>query len=221
MKSRIIKIVFIILVLIKGSGACAQENKIIRGNVTTFGVIPLNNVEFTASKSGEVAHSDSLGLFSISCSEKDIIKISASGFDGIRIKARKFNQLFINLVYSNNQTSFANATENRHISKELLEMAIKKYPLKGEKDYSKYNNIYDLIDCEIFNVNVSGTSVTTTKRNSFSLSQEVLNVVDGIIVPDISFVVPYNVKSVKYVNGPEASKYGSRGANGAIEITLK
>lgn len=221
MKSRIIKVIFIILVLIKGYGACAQENKIIRGKVTTFRVIPLNNVEFTASKSGEVAHSDSLGLFSISCSEKDIIKISASGFDGIRIKARKINQLFINLVYSNNQTSFVNATENGHISKELLEMAIMKYPLKGEKDYSKYNNIYNLIDCEIFNVNVSGQSVTTTKRNSFSLSQEVLYVVDGIIVLDISFVLPFNIKSIRYVDGPEASKYGSRGANGAIEITLK
>jgi len=221
MKSRIIKVIFIILVLIKGYGACAQENKIIRGKVTTFGVIPLNNVEFTASKSGEVAHSDSLGLFSISCSEKDIIKISASGFDGIRIKARKFNSSFIDLVYSNNQTSFADATKNGHISKELLEEAINKYPLKGEKDYSKYNNIYDLINCEIYNVNVSGQSVTTTKRNSFSLSQEVLYVVDGIIVLDISFVLPFNIKSIRYVDGPEASKYGSRGANGAIEITLK
>ena len=198
-----------------------QESKIISGKITTFDVIPLNNVQFTASKSGEVAYSDSLGLFSISCSENDVIKIFASGFDGKRIKAKKFNQSSINLVYSNNETSFAKATEKEHISKERLEMAIEKYPLKGEKNYGIYQNIYELIQTEIHNVNVKGTSVTPMRPTSINASQEVLFVVDGTVVTEVSFIIPQNVKSIRYVDGPAASRYGVRGANGAIEITMK
>ena len=199
----------------------AQKSKVIAGKVTTFGVIPLNNVQFTASKSGEVAYSDSLGLFSISCFEKDIIKIIASGFDGKRIKVKKYNQVSIDLVYSNNETSFAEATGKGHISKKRLELSIKKYPLKGEKNYSKYTNIYELIKNEIHNVKVKGRSVTPMIPTSFNASQEVLYVIDGTIVSDISTVIPQNVKSIRYVDGPAASRYGVRGANGAIEIDMK
>ena len=117
--------------------------------------------------------------------------------------------------------SFANATNNNHISEGLLSGALAKYPLKGEKDYGNYENIYQLIQNEIHTVRVSGTSVTTIKQNSFTQSQEVLYVVNGTISSDISFVLPFNVKAIRYVDGPAAAKYGSRGANGAIEITLK
>ena len=109
----------------------------------------------------------------------------------------------------------------RWISKEILEMAMEKYPLKGEKDYGIYDNIYTLIDIEIYNVNVSGTTVTTIKPSSFSGSLEVLYVVNGTISSDISFVLPMNVKTIRYVERAGAAKYGSQGANGAIEITLK
>ena len=100
-------------------------------------------------------------------------------------------------------------------------MVLGKYPLKGEKDYGNYDNIYTLIQNEIHNVRVSGTSVMTTKPNSFSQSQEVLYVVNEMITSDVSFVLPMNVKTIRYVQGTGAAKYGSRGANGAIEITLK
>jgi len=199
----------------------SQQTKEIVSRVTTFGVIPLNNVKITAVKSGAVTYTDSLGRFIINSLEKDVIKVSASGFDNIKIRTNKFRQKQINLVFSNTHNSFDDAVSNRHISKELLEGAIIKYPLKGDKDYSRYNSIYNLIDNEIYNVNVNGTSVTTTKVTSFSLSQEVLYVVDGIIVTDISSVIPFNVKAIRYVDGPEAARYGSQGANGAIEIVLK
>ena len=212
-----------IFVLIQGLAVYAQEKKIITGKVTTFGVIPLNNVEFIASKSGqvEVAYSDSLGIIRISCPENAMIRISASGFDRTKLKAKRLDQSSVDLIYSNSKTSFEEATKNGHISKENLAMAIEKYPLKGEKDYSKYSTIFDLIDTEIYNVTVSGTTVTSTKPNSLSASQEVLYVVDKMIVRDISHIVTSEVAAIKYVDGPEATQYGSRGANGAIEITLK
>jgi hypothetical protein len=221
MKTRNSIAVILILVLIQGSAIRAQESKIINGKITTFGIIPLSNVEITTSKSGNVAYSDFSGSFSISCIEKDIIKVAASGFDAKRIKAKKIDSLNVDLVYSNSQTSFNDAVKNRHISKEILEDAITKYPLKGEKDYSRYSSIYELISTEIYNVNVNGTSITTTKPSSISQSQEVLCAVNGIIYEDISFIVTSDVKSVRYVQGPGASRYGIRGSNGVIEITLR
>jgi hypothetical protein len=199
----------------------AQEDQTIAGRVTTFGEIPLNHVEITASKSGTITYSDSLGNFSLGCSENDKLVFSAYGFDRRKLKAEKCHQATIDLVYSNRESSFDDATENNHINELLLTRAIEKYPLKGEKYYGDYDNIYDVIQNEIKTVRVSGKSVTTIKTNSFTQSQEVLFVVDGTITSDISFILPMNVKSIRYVEGTGAAKYGSRGANGAIEITLK
>jgi len=213
--------VILILLLIQGSAIRAQESKVIKGKVTTFGIIPLNKVKITTSKSGQEVYSDFEGNFSISCTEKDMIKVYASGFDGKRIKAKKIESLNVDLVYSNNENSFNNATKNAHVSKEVLEDAISRYPLKGEKDYSKYSTVYELINTEIYNVNVNGTSITTTKPTSINSSQEVPCAVNGTIMGDISYIVPAEVKSIRYVNGPGASIYGARGANGVIEIKLK
>jgi hypothetical protein len=199
----------------------AQENQTIAGRVTTFGEIPLNHVEITASKSGKTTYTDSLGNFSLSCSEKDKLIFSANGFDNRKLKAINCKQADIDLVYSNKQSSFEDATKNKHIKESILSRAIEKYPLKGEKYYGDYDNIYAVIQNEIPTVRVSGQSVTTRKTNSFTQSQEVLFVVDGIITSDISFISPINVKKISYVEGTGAAKYGSRGANGAIEITLK
>ena len=67
----------------------AQESQTIAGRVTTFGELPLQNVEITASKSGLTTYTDSLGNFSISCSGKDKLRFFANGFDGKKLKAKK------------------------------------------------------------------------------------------------------------------------------------
>ena len=216
MNTRVTCFFIIVLCLIQSLSLNAQEKKTITGTVTTFKVIPLNNVEITASKSGEVVYSDSLGNFSINCTDKDVIKIVASGFDSKREKAKKIDNPKFDLIYSNTNTSFTTAIKNGHISKELLEEAIVKYPLKGQKDYSKYLSIYEVITNEIMQVKVSGTSVQSKKTSS-----QVLYVVDGTIVDNLSYVVPGNLKSIRYIDGPAASQYGMRGGDGVLEIKLK
>ena len=216
MNTRVTCFFIIVLCLIQSLSLNAQEKKTVTGTVTTFEVIPLNKVQITASKSGEVVYSDSLGNFSINCTDKDVIKISASGFDSKRVKAKKIDNPKIDLIYSNTNTSFKTAIKNGHISEELLEEAIVKYPLKGQKDYSKYLSIYEVITNEIMQVKVSGTSVQSKKT-----SRQVLYVVDGTIVDNLSYVVPGNLKSIRYIDGPAASQYGMRGGDGVLEIKLK
>ncbi|MCP4314315.1 MAG: hypothetical protein GY790_23925 [Bacteroidetes bacterium] len=221
MKKALLKTAFLMAVIFLTPGASAQDIITISGTVTTFGKIPLNQVEITVSKSDLHTYSDTLGYFSITCPKKSTLIFSANGFDGERLKVKKSEEHNIDLVYSNYDASFTKATNNNHISEGLLSMAIEKYPMKGEKDYGNYESIYQIIQNEIYFVKVNGTSVTTTKPNSFSQSQQVLYVVDGTITSDISFVLPMNVKTIKYVEGAQAGIYGSQAANGAIVITLR
>lgn len=218
---QVTKIIIISIAILQGALLSAQNLITIRGRVVTFGEIPVNKAEVTTKKTNIKVFTDSLGFFSIDCHEKDKIYVNAHGFDQASLKLKKYINTKINLIYSNKETSFDEAVEHGHIAEEVLQKAISTYAPKGDKDYSLYTNIYELIDSEIFNVNVVGSSVTTQKQTSFTQSQEVLLVVNGIIVSDISFVLPVNVKSIVYVDGPDAAKYGSQGGNGAIEIILK
>jgi len=200
----------------------AQESTAVSGVVTSFRSIPLNHVTVKSIKAGHIVQTDSLGRFLVQCLIKDRLIISASGFDSKRQRIKKnTDPLKIDLVYSNEETSFDLATKNNHLSGEVLQGAIDTQPMKGQKDYSMYSNIYELIDNEIHNVIVNGGSVTTTKIQSIEMSSHVLFVVDEVMVGDISGISPLNVKSIRFVDGVGASMYGSKGANGIIEITLK
>jgi hypothetical protein len=127
----------------------------------------------------------------------------------------------INLVYSNKQTSFNDAVRENHITAENLQKGINRDGLTGGKDYSKYTNIFQLINSEIFNVKVVGTAVYGKKVQSFSLTSQVMYIVDDMVVADISTILPSEVKTIKFVDGVGASLYGSSAANGVILIYLK
>ncbi len=220
MKLKFAIIISVLIMIIHGSGA-AQEIKSISGIVTTFRDIPLKNVKVTALKSKEITLTDSLGLFALKCWDKDVLIVTASGFFKKEIRVKKQNRYAIDLIFNNSDTSFNDAVKNGHIAKDVLQKAISLNPLQREKDYYKYSDIYELIKNEIPNVKVSGKSVMTTKVLSFTLSPQVLYVVDDMIVFDISFINTMDVKTIQYIDGVDASYYGARGANGIIKITLK
>jgi hypothetical protein len=220
MKLKTAIIISVLLMIVHGPGV-AQEIKYISGIVTTFREIPLNNVKVTALKSKEVTLTDSLGLFALRCLEKDALIVTASGFTEKQIRVKNQNNFTIDLTFNNSETAFDDAVKNGHIAKDVLRKAISLKPLRREKDYTRYTDIYELIKNEIYNVRVDGTSVMTTRALSFYASPQVLYVVDDMIVPDISFIKPFDVSTIMYINGVDASAYGSRGANGIIKITLK
>jgi TonB-dependent SusC/RagA subfamily outer membrane receptor len=96
--------------------------------------------------------------------------------------------------------------------------------LKVDKtnDYAMYTNIYDLIRAKLPGVEVKGSSIRIRGgAGSFMADTQALLVVDGIVVEAISNISPTEVASIDVLKGPEASIYGSRGANGVILIYLK
>jgi hypothetical protein len=214
-------IVLIALVLIPEVIAIAQKTGTITGEVFAFKIYPVNKAIVKSIKTGVTVVTDSLGKFTINCVENDNLLISASGFMENKIHIRKVAGIVINLQYGYKETSFNDAVGHNHISGRLLEEALKKYPVKGQKDYSKYSDIFALISTEIVNVRVVGTNVYTTKALSFSMSPQVLYVVDDMIISDISFISPAEVQKIEFFDDNRSSEYGMRGANGVLKITLR
>ena len=221
MKQKFIIITSILTIIVSGYYTEAQDFKITRGIVTSFNSIPLNNVTISALKSEDKAYTDSTGQFAIMTYNKDVLTISASGFTGEKIRIKKDKLYKINLVYQAKANSYNDAINNRHITESALRQAINPALSPKGKDYSKYENIYDLISSEIYNVRVKGTSVVNTRIRSFDSSPQVLYVVDDRIVSDISYILTDDVKSIEFIDDVGTTIYGMQGANGVLKITLK
>jgi TonB-dependent SusC/RagA subfamily outer membrane receptor len=85
-----------------------------------------------------------------------------------------------------------------------------------------YNTVYDMIRGKIAGVSVSSDNKITIRGfSSIQYTGQPLFIVNGVIVSNIDFLIPNNVKSIEVLKGAEASIYGSRGASGAIVIATK
>jgi hypothetical protein len=221
MRSNLFRILTILLILIYGVGANAQDKKEISGVVTSFKQLPLFKAKVFASKSNVVTYTDSSGFFRLQIPGKDVLIVSASGFKTRKTKVGKQSVLNIDLLFENNVVNFDNAVSNGHLSETSLKKAIVEAEKKNMKDYSKYSSIYELISSEIYNVQVRGTAITNKVIRSMNSNPQVLYVVEGKVVADISFVNTVDVKSIEFIDDVRTSMWGVQGANGVLSITLR
>jgi len=92
--------------------------------------------------------------------------------------------------------------------------------IEGQRDYQQtYTNIFEMIKDEVPGVEVVDKTIRIRNAFSFQLNADPLFVVDGIIVPRIDDISPFDVKSISVLKGASASIYGAQGANGVILIT--
>jgi TonB-dependent starch-binding outer membrane protein SusC len=221
MKTKLYLILSILLLLVFGIESKSQDKIMVSGTVTFFKNVPLNKVKVLAFKSGESTYTDSLGRFNLISFKKDILIVSASGFEKRNVKVGRQDKYIINLDYTNNPTNFKDAVSNGHISENVLQQAINSGQQKKGKDYSTYSSIFELISSEIYDVRVTGSIVYNKKIKSLNSNPQVLYVVDGKVVADISFVAPADVKTIEFVDDVSATMWGMQGANGVLKITLK
>jgi TonB-dependent SusC/RagA subfamily outer membrane receptor len=93
---------------------------------------------------------------------------------------------------------------------------------KSSKDNRTYNTIYDMIRGKVAGVSVSNDNKITIRGfSSIKYVGPPIFVVNGMIVSNIDFLIPNNVKSIEVLKDAEAAIYGSRGSAGAIVITTK
>lgn len=221
MKTQLAKLILLPLLFQLSIVLAGQNTAVLRGVVTAFEKYPLNNVSVRSMKTGNTAKSDSSGQFCIDCAGKDVLVFTAAGFLERKIRVKKFRQITINLPYAFAENSFSDAVHNNHISAIKLENARNASLKKGQKDYRNYTSIFDIIQSEFSTLKVVGKEVHTVKTTSFSLSQQVLYVVDGMIISDISDISPMDVLKIEFVDNASAAEYGMRGGNGVLKITLR
>jgi TonB-dependent SusC/RagA subfamily outer membrane receptor len=85
--------------------------------------------------------------------------------------------------------------------------------------YATYKNIYEILKGTP-GVIVKGNSIQLQGPSSFNSGTQPIFVVDGMVVESVDGITPSMVESISVLKGASASIYGSRGANGAILITL-
>jgi len=94
--------------------------------------------------------------------------------------------------------------------------------VSNSNDKRTYNTIYDMIRGKVAGVSVSrDNKITIQGVSSINFVSQPLFVVDGVIVSNIDYIIPNNVKSIRVLKGAEASIYGSQGSSGVIVITTK
>ncbi len=126
------------------------------------------------------------------------------------------------LTYRYNQEKRLNFIFNEQKKEEITIESQNSLNVKDDKNVSSFRNIYEYIDGRFAGVTVSNSNeIKIRGGSSWELSNEPLFVVDGVIVQSIDNISPSNVESITILKGVDASIYGSQGANGVLEITLK
>lgn len=115
------------------------------------------------------------------------------------------------------ETELANLGYNTTIRKKY------KGRKKKAKDYSQYQNVYQMLVAEIPGVQVSGETIFLrgTARKSLTNEPAPLLFINGTQVSSLNTVIPNEIKSLKVIRNEEAALYGSRGSGGIIKIELK
>ena len=212
------------LLLILPLAATAQPLKV-RGTVVAFNTYPLSNVEVKARKAKTAVRTDSAGYFELEVGKKDVILISESGFaDYSRKLTDSDGSVRINLIILNTPGNPERVARAGYISRENMEFGFAN--LANENNiYSTFTDIYDAIRYAEPSANIiveNGVKGVMFRGNkTFQGSQMALVVVDGVIVDDISSIIPSQVMSIRKLSGPAASIYGARAGNGVIAIETR
>jgi TonB-dependent SusC/RagA subfamily outer membrane receptor len=197
------------------------QEKVIKGVVISSDSIPLIRAEVSAKSASQSVQTDSMGNFSIVVKLKDKIKIKAEGFVSKNFKIEKIEKDPV-LVMEYDPGNPKNG--NRLIydgNSQYIAL------LNGKKvDVTGYHNIYELIQD-----NVSGVLVNDTEGNKEIIirgkstmgSSDPLVVIDGVLqnTNALDNLALPDIMSVDILKDGSASRYGSKGGNGVIEIKTK
>lgn len=199
-----------------------SQTRVVRGALTAFNRYPVANVKVSSKKAKSTVTTDSLGMFSIVCNEKDVIKISSKVF---RTVSRKIHQdtdsLFINLIFIDTEANREIATGYGYISQTDLTFAVS-HLQQENSDFCNYSSVYDLLQGRFPGVTVSDNIVYVRGgTNSLNLSSEALYVIDGTVSGTIAWLNPCDIISVDVLKDGATAIYGARGANGVVVFETK
>jgi len=106
-------------------------------------------------------------------------------------------------------------------TKKRRDLTTSVYKIDGnDRRSSAYTSIFEMLKGTVPGILVYGDQVRIRGYSSIFGSNDPLYIVDGIPVSSITDIKPQMVKSIEVLEGPAASIYGSRSANGVILVDL-
>ncbi len=222
---RIINYSFLIVVfLFANIFNLSAQDKIIKGVITTFENIRLSKVNVKVKSTGQEVLTDSVGNFSVKVSNKDVLIVSANGFNKQRIKLEpKTKFAAINLNLKSGAKGKAYAIGYGHIIDVKKLNAVSNLNT-NDLDFSQYSDIYDILRGRFSGVRIVDGEVIVRGKNTFGNSTNAaLIVVDGVQRDEraLSDIPTNQVKSIDIVKDGSAAIYGVEGANGVVLIQTK
>jgi TonB-dependent SusC/RagA subfamily outer membrane receptor len=199
------------------------QEKVLQGKITTFDSIPLIGASIQVKSSKEIVLSDTLGIFSVSCLQKDKLKIEANGFLRQNVKIAKENRyIFVNLKLKSDPENRDIAIGYGHVKDKDRLYSISNLN-KNDMNFSQFSNIYEIIAGRFPGVQIRNGEIIIRGINSINSSNAALIVVDGVIVDYslLSSLPTADIASINILKGAGAAIYGSRGANGVVMIETK
>jgi TonB-dependent SusC/RagA subfamily outer membrane receptor len=212
----------VLLMLVFTSVIIQAQERVIHGIVNTLDSIPLIGVEIKVQSTKQIVLTDSLGRFSAACNKEDKLKLKANGFYTENVKVtEKVRIVAINMKLKPGAKPQNYAIGYGYVSEQDKTTPGSKMNIK-ESDYSKYNNVYEII--RTMGAQVVNGDIILRGDKSFQSSSAALIVVDGVIA-DYDYLRtlrPVDIKSIDILQDPASAVYGSRGANGVVQIeTIK
>jgi hypothetical protein len=203
----------------------------VKGTVMAFENYYVKNAEVTSRKTGSKAITDSLGMFEIMTANGDILIFRANGFEKNRKKlSANENDITVDMILVPGEKNEKKAVAHGHMHEKDLAYAIEHYKII-KNDFSAYNDMRELLQASLLGTRVTdqGSSIRVYTRGRDISSVGLLEnngaaifSVDGMIVRDVDYLNPRDVKNIKLLTGHEATRiYGSHGANGVVQIRTK
>ena len=203
-----------------------SQTRVVKGKITTFNHYPVQNVEVTSKKAKSVVMTDSLGQFELVCSEKDNIMIKTKGFNPLNIRVTpKDDSISANLIFKDSKKNREIVTGAGNIKPDQLSYALAHLSAENN-DFCNYSDIFSLLRVNFPELQeIGGGSKGVYVRGQKSLSANVVNEavyeVDGMIVSDISFVIPCDIESINILKSGGTTIYGAQAVNGVLIIKTK
>lgn len=198
-----------------------SQNKVLKGTITTFKCILLNDVTIQVKSTEQTVLSDSLGQFKVWVADKDKITISANGFKSKKVIIKDgIDYIEVDLKLKQNGNAVEQAIDYGHVNDRDKLLSVFRLNNK-EFDFSRYNSMYEVISGRFPNVVIEGNGdIVIRGKSSLEHSSAALIVIDGVVTDNsaLNNILPSTVKSIDILKGSEAARYGSRGANGVVVI---
>ncbi len=199
------------------------QEKIIHGSVTTFDSIPLIGASIKVKSSEELVFTDTLGMFTVSCLQKDKLKVSARGFSSQNVKIKEENtHVSVDLRLNPGPENRELAIGYGHVKDKERLYAVSSVN-DDDVDFSDYNDIYDIIEGRFPGVQVHGNEIIVRTTHTTMGSNAAIMVVDGVVVDESFFssISTSDIARVNVLKGAAASVYGVSGAFGVVIVETK